>query len=330
MNIRKKLRNNGLIHGVYSFLFSTLKGYEQYRQIQQEFGGDCKIYLAQHPGTGDVYLQAKFLSAYAKKQNVSKYVFAVIGGAAYSVAELYGYDNIKKITLEASNNLVNFYRFMGEYLNMEVIHYHPMMMYYGGLGYVRNYHKNNFYKMLSTFVFPQTNLDLLKKPHYAEDETFVEKIFKYFYLKENKTVLLAPYANSLISFPNDFWETLVDKLNKKGYSVCTNSSGISEPAIKGTCAVYIPYKYLKIFLTKAGNVISYRSGFSDIISEISCKKIILYSEQEIYDVMGGLGTTFDYFSLKKMGLCTDAIEYKFNMYNNETIQKAVNIIINYF
>lgn len=48
-----------------------------------------QIYIGQHPGTGDVYLQSKFLSVYAEKQGVTEYVFVVIGGAAYSVAKLF-------------------------------------------------------------------------------------------------------------------------------------------------------------------------------------------------------------------------------------------------
>ena len=81
---------------------------------------------------------------------------------------------------------------------------------------------------------------------------------------------------------------------------------------------------------EAGFIISYRSGFSDIISEIPCKKIILYSKQKIYNFMGGLGSSYDYFSLKNMGLCLDAIEYEFKMKNEKSIKNAINTIMNNF
>lgn len=328
--MKEKIKKNGLLHAFYSFFNTIIKGYKIYKNIQNKYGHECKIYIGQHPGTGDVYLQSKFLSVYAEKQGVTEYVFVVIGGAAYSVAKLFDYKKIEKLTSVESNVLVEFYRFMGESLNIEILHYHPMMMYYGGLGYARNYHEYNFFKMLHKFVFPGTNINMLQKPSYDNNKEFVDTLFKAFFLKSKKTVLLCPYANSLIGFPSIFWEKLVNKLIEKGFTVCTNSCGINEPAIKGSCAVYIPYKYLKTFASEAGFIISYRSGFSDIISEIPCKKIILYSKQKIYNFMGGLGSSYDYFSLKNMGLCLDAIEYEFKMKNEKSIKNAINTIMNNF
>lgn len=46
--------------------------------------------------------------------------------------------------------------------------------------------------------------------------------------------------------------------------------------------------------------------------------------------MGGLGSSYDYFSLKNMGLCLDAIEYEFKMKNEKSIKNAINTIMNNF
>ena len=63
--MKEKIKKNGLLHAFYSFFNTIIKGYKIYKNIQNKYGHECKIYIGQHPGTGDVYLQSKFLSVYA-------------------------------------------------------------------------------------------------------------------------------------------------------------------------------------------------------------------------------------------------------------------------
>ena len=231
------------------------------------------------------------------------------------------------MTFEESNDLVSFYRFAGESTNIEILHYHPMMMHYGCMGYLRNYHGMNFYKMMEKIVFSGVSQNEIQVPEYTDDNEFIDVMFRKNYLKEGKTVLLAPHANSLINFPIIFWEKLVKALNEKGYTVCTNSSGMKEPPIIGTCPVFVPYKYLNAFIKKAGYVVSYRSGFSDILSGLEGKKIVLYAKQELYNIMGGLGSVYEYFSLNEMELCNDAIEYEILIDSDEAVDRNIKMIM---
>lgn len=322
MRYNRIFRKIKRIKDIYNNIAIINRGYKVYSSLKQEYGIDCKIYVGQHPGTGDVYLQSMFINGYAKQNNVDNYVFTIIGGSAKSITKLFNIKIVKVLSLYESNCLVSFYRFMGEYCNIEVLHYHPMMMHYGVLGYVRNYKGLNFYKMMHKYVFKSVSPSAIEIPIYSQDDKYIITLFKKNHLKFGKTVLLAPTANSLYNLPNSFWEKLVFLLNKKGYTVCTNSAGYNEKTIMGSIPIFIPYKYLKIFMENAGYIISLRSGLTDIISGLECKKIIIYPKQDIYSIMGGLGSSYEYFSLNKMGLCNDAIEYEIDI-NNEKEMKLL-------
>ena len=312
-------------------LYFVLYGYHVYRRIKRYYGKNCRIYVGQHPGTGDVYLQAMLLDSYAKAQSVECYVFTVIGGAAKSVADLFQIQNVCKLSLFESDCLVDFYRFYGSDCGIEVIHYHPRRMYYGILGYLRNCDHLSFSHMMKEFVFNCKEQPLrAQSACFQKDTSVVEQIFEERHFVKGKTVLLIPYANSLNNLPIQFWETLTKRLNDKGYTVCTNSSGSGEPPVRGSCPIYIPYKQLEPFLKMAGYSISFRCGLSDILSNIEHTKIILYPKQEIYSIMGGISTVYDYFSLKNMGLSNDAIEYEIDLSKKSELIKVEQKILKQF
>lgn len=66
-------------------------------------------------------------------------------------------------------------------------------------------------------------------------------------------------------------------------------------------------------------IISIRSGLCDIISGTECRKIILYPEGKKTD---GISSYKEFFSLEKMGICSDAIEIEIQNKNlPETAEK---------
>lgn len=304
----------------------VLKGYAIYKSLISKYGKNCKIYVCQHPGTGDVYLQAKYVDTYAKKHNVENYVFTVIGNSI-QVAKLFPVQKIEKLTQSETNWLVCFYKFVGINVGIEILHYHGLMQAYSGfLGYIRNFKKMNFNKMMLNFVFSGIENEKFPLPNFSKDETYTNEIFKKYNLKSKKTVLIAPYANSLKQPPLKFWEALVKRLNSLGYTVCTNSSGNNEQPIKDSFPVFIPYKFLKSFLQAAGYSITLRSGLSDVISEIPHKKVVIYMKQQLYSTMFGLGTSYEYFSLNTMELCHDAIEFEYDEERN--MRNLITSIVN--
>ena len=118
------------------------------------------------------------------------------------------------------------------------------------------------------------------------------------------------------------WAQVVNELNNKGYTVCTNVASKKEKAIKGTIPLFIPYKQLVPFLDEAGYFIGIRSGICEVLASSTCKKIVLYKKG--FDWNGK--DSLDYFSLSKMGLC-DAVEME---YYRKPFDKLAKSIINEF
>ena len=108
-------------------------------------------------------------------------------------------------------------------------------------------------------------------------------------------------------------------LINKGYKVATNSGGKTEPAIKGTTGVFFPLDIAPQIIEEAGTFIGVRSGFCDVISGTKAKKIILYDKRNRFY----MGSAFEYFSLKAMELCDDAIEIEYEHSCIENITRQI-------
>lgn len=330
--IKLLLKKKGLIRIIWNVMTKIRRGQKVYEYILGKYGEKCKIYVGQHPGTGDVYIQAMFLQEIVSSSE-EKYVFTVIGSAASKIAHIWGIKTIECLSLQQSNDLISYARFMTRIkrLNIDILHYHPMEYFYDAyLGYLRNYRGLNFFKMMSLAVFNHNGVYPSSLPKFEANIEKIRNLNKKYHLIPGKTVLLAPYANSLNMLPMEFWIKLAKKLNNLGYRVCTNSFGKDEPIIEGTCGLALEYNDLIAFLEQAGAVISLRSGLSDCISSAKCKKIILYPKQQLYEIMGGIGSSKDYFSLNNMKLCDDAIEYEIDFSNTKELKKVIKKIITYF
>lgn len=321
--IKKRLRKLGLLKIVKTFWTAIIPGFKVYMRIIKKYGDDVNILIGQHPGTGDVYLQSMMIKNYCQKKGIKNYVFTVIGVQAQKVTKLFNIDHVELLTQHESNHLVRMYKtlFGKIHLKINILHYHPMELYYDEfLGFLRNYKGLNFYQMMSLLVFDGVNPVNAPLKQDCNKEN-IDLVFKKYKLERGYTVLLSPYANSLNGIPLKFWEKLASELNERGYRVCTNSFGLSEPPIKGTCGVALQYSDIIEFVEQAGTAICLRSGLCDIISSAKCRKIILYPSQDLYSVMGGLGSSYEYFSLNRMGLCYDAIEYELPCDNKSKISK---------
>lgn len=284
------------------------KGQELYQNYLQKYGDDVLVVLCPYPGTGDVYLAAAYMENYAKRNEINNYIFCVIGGSNYNVAKLFNVQNPIKLTHDEMYVLVKYFMFRGVEKE-KVLFAHPSapIMHYGINDMMRNYNKLNFAEMFSWGVF-NMNAEMLNKPVFSEKSEITNNLFNDLELKKGKTVLISPFSNTLSGMPHWFWVKLVERLKDAGYDVCTNCGAEHEREIPGSHRVFIPYKDLECFLETAGHFIGIRSGFCDIISSINCNKTIIYQPYLFW----GEGTNIDYFNLKDMGLCDDAVEIELN------------------
>ena len=131
-----------------------------------------------------------------------------------------------------------------------------------------------------------------------------KKRFEHMKLPKGKTIILAPEANSFPTFPMEFWFQLSQALKKKGWHVCTNMANGSIP-IPETRPFYFPLNEAIPVAELAGFVVSFRSGFCDLISSAKCKLVVVYPKTTY-----SAGTYFTSFSLRKMGLSESLDEYE--------------------
>lgn len=300
-------------------LLEVERGKYIYDKLIKKYG-NVPVFLCPYTGTGDIYLIGTFWTQYTKRNGIDDYVFVVVNGACKKVAMLFGIKNIEVLKKKSySSHLLNYYLLYPNKVNLTTLNDSWPHIHTNPLEWFRGYKGLDFTEMFRRFVFNLPD-DVKPEPPElvdADDELF--GLFEKYQLKVGRTVILSPYSNTLADLADEFWEKLAEKLKEKGYTVCTNSSGNSEPAVAGTKPVFFPLNIAPQFVEKAGYFIGIRSGFCDVISAANAGKIILYdAEDHFYN-----NSAFEYFSLKQMGLSDDAVEIQFKRDVPELLEKVL-------
>ena len=174
--------------------------------------------------------------------------------------------------------------------------------------------------MFRKFVFGLPDEVKPEHPLLPNVDSKLDAIFQEKHLQPGNTVVLSPFSNTLADLSNEFWVGLAKGLLKEGFTVCTNSGGKGEPAVEGTEAVFCSLEIAPQFVEKAGYFVGVRSGFCDIISGTKAKKIILYDARNRFFNT----SAYEYFNLKTMELCEDAIEIQFEMADEKLQDQVVS------
>lgn len=295
-------------------IVSVFWGLKLYNRIKKEYG-EKEMLLCPYPGTGDLYLTGRYLNYYIDKHNIgNNYLIIVTNNSCRKVLELYGYD--KKNILVITEYECKLLRILITYIEDRNIKIHYML--YWGLHYQYSIRINQ--EVSFNDVFEKTVFGLEKHipilPKFSTDSNSIKDLIKKNEIIPQKTVILAPYANSYLQeVDNELWEKLVRELKKNGFRVFTNSASDKEPVIKGSRKIFLSYQDMFPIIENSGYFIGMRSGLCDLMSNAKCKKIIIYQDSMLTSKM-------KFFSLNNMGLCDDAIEFKYDG-NNEKLLKSI-------
>jgi hypothetical protein len=105
-------------------------------------------------------------------------------------------------------------------------------------------------------------------------------------LKIGKTVILAPYSNSVPSSKEEenlkMFERIAKLLDLKGYTVCTNVDRKNSEPIKGTIPISPSLDILIDLAELCGYVVAFRSGFTDIVANSSAKLFVYYPRTFVF------------------------------------------------
>lgn len=295
----------------------THRGYRFYQKLREEYGHDTHLLLIPYEGTGDAYLVGCILEEYLLEHKIQKYIVLQPLTLGAKVLKIFGVDRVRPITLEERNWLSQFQLFCREAItHLHVMHFQPCN-HISLLNRVEGIHQIHFRQMYEIMGF---DFSRLRAPCCLTSMEEVAETFRVRQFKPGCTVVLAPYAETIPSMPLEIWQRIADRLTKLGYCVCTNSSGEREPVLLGTQRVFYPFGEILPAIELAGAFVGIRSGLCDVISGAHCKKVIVYPKQFCW----GLSPVFQYFSLNRMGLCSDAVELEFT---DETLDAVAEQVI---
>lgn len=265
------------------FEADVMRGFELYSDIKKRHG-DMPIWLMHQISLGDLYLFSLFLPAAMGVSDITECecVLVVARRATKHLAEILGYKNIELVLLEdMSCSLLPLTKIAGDCLNMHNTIFHGTDTL---ISRIINHSEINFIDTFTKGVFRFSKGVKPIYPHFPKRSERVHEIFQEYGLKFGKTILLSPYATHFTASISDKqWETLAEKLKKKGYSVCTNCAGDEKP-VRGTQAPPIELEDCVEFVENAGYFIGVRSGLCDLICMAECSKIIIYEEGANADI----------------------------------------------
>ncbi len=295
--------------GMEEMYAQVLEGCTIYEKIKAAYPENYHMFLCPYPGTGDIYMACTYIKEYCVRHGINDYIFVVVGGSCKRTAELFGIKNIEVITEQEKARILQAWQFAGD----GKLPLKPLL-YWGWR--VKRYLYSDKYPQITfneMFLYDAFGLDKSARkalPNKNTSGDYAKELFEKNKLTPGKTVILAPYAGSFVSEMGiEKWNRVAKILMEKGYDVCTNCNGDSEKPVEGTTPVFFPYKEALSVLEYAGGFIGLRSGLCDIVSSADCKLIIIYEN-------GFNAARYEYFSIKRMGLNDNAIEF---IYDSDTI-----------
>lgn len=278
-----KSRCVGTYHALRKYIhcfYDQFCGYRIYRNLRKNYPRE-RIYVYDYTGMGDVYVFCLYLNACSLQIAPEGMAVTVIGNVSKRVADMFQIPNIVKLTRKDSAKLTHLARLMGERLNL-----YPMTPFPSHLhtDIYSHYLFGKQINMADAYRCVMFDLETDEKayPELPSQADNVEQLFTEHQLQPGNTVIISPYANTIIGYAPDFWERVTDKLKQWGFTVCTNCSG-KEKALPGTVRLSFPLEIAQEVLDYAGYFVGLRSGFCDIICNSAAFKCVLYPDYPIFN-----------------------------------------------
>lgn len=286
-------------------LSHAARGAIAFRKLARGAGGRRTVFLTPVPPAGDVYVECLFIREYVQRNNVKRFVVAVPNGACRRIAELFGFDDVVVLDEDTLWQIVDYARVARRGPEDLVVMHYPSLN--GTVAQMQGYKGLNFEKMFRYVSFDLDDDVPHDVPPSGSDPETVRATLVGNGLRPGRTVILAPYARSLVhGHDEQFWNSLAADLIARGYDVCTSGFGLEEPAVAGTALLQFPFSQAVRFVESAGFFIGLRSGLCDVISPANAVKVILHERGPWFKT-----SLLQMFSLNEMDLCKDAVELEF-------------------
>lgn len=219
---------------------------------------------------GDVYYAMSFLDYYKKINGLGKIAIVVVGESCANVVALFNKYPVVTLTQFDMDEFVQAVMYAKLSETFIVHHDRPYSNYSIRLLKYKLIPFVDFYRI---GIYGLSNNVLPAKPKYLDVYDDLGSILK------GKSVIVSPYAKSIINLPMDFWCKIIKKFIDEGYKVFSNLIGDEEP-IDGTIGLKnIKIQELQSLVEYAGCFISLRSGLCDVLLNADCRKIAIYPDK---------------------------------------------------
>lgn len=328
---KSKISNTAIYSIWDAFHQKVMRGYALYEKVIEKYGENAYLVLSSQ-ATGDVYMNGMCFKSHIKSGAVFKNsvpIFGVWENSGVTIASLFSIPNVEAFSLEEFKDLYNLLMFDSSKLcRLEHMHHHVLHRHTAILMHLEGPHQFNIFSLSKAYLGIESEEELTP-PKFDYDYDYLQKVFQENDLVPGKTVMLAPYAKCVRPLPIRFWEELAKQLMDQGFTVCTNSVGKSEPAIKHTAAVFISHQKSVPFLEMAGATVGLRSGFQDVTSTAKCLKISL---QPQINYKRGIGCTAnESYNLQDMYHQEDQYDLDYSPEEEQTLLNDVlSLITNHF
>ncbi len=217
---------------------------------------------------GDVYWAMAYWEAYCSKEGISSCTIAVVGNGCREVASSFGYECILVLEEKKMDALVQAVVFTQE--KQALIAHHDRLYTDTSLKVVSLQYMSftDFYREV-IYALPQDTKPAspsVKKTLSQESKRLIEK---------GNTVIVSPYAHSIVEVPLSFWENLVVEYQEKGFLVLTNVASGQAP-LSRTQELSLPLNEMISAVEWAGHFVGMRSGLCDLLHGASCKKTLVF------------------------------------------------------
>lgn len=253
--------NNRRRHG--SVLFAQLK-----KKYPNTFFLFCPF-----SALGDIYIMMSYLPYYLKTRDIERCVVCVIGNACAQVVRLFGDYLVDTFSQENLDEIIQAALYERA-KNIFIPHQDRP--------YVVKLYKALYDRKISLEQMYCCGVFGLPKDTQPFEASVFSEYAKLEMIREGRAVIFSPYAKSITTFADSFWDKVVTYWLDQGYQCFTNVAGDEKP-LRGTFAISPKISEIKSVVERAGTFVGIRSGLCDVIRKASARKIAFYPDYNYSD-----------------------------------------------
>ena len=242
------------------------RGISVLKDVKQKAQTEILI-VCPYNALGDVYYAMAYLPYYLKDKNIKSYTVAVTGETCKIIAKLFTDMYVLTLDRNSMDELVQAVLYTEDKAVLIAHHDRP---YTNDMTRFIDIGKLTLQDLYCCGVYGLQKGTRPFSPVRQKEYTRKEL------LKKGKTVIISPYAKSVVGIPEAFWKRVVGQYLESDFAVYTNVVGGEKP-LQNTDPIEIPIDEIISAVEYAGHFAGIRSGLCDVIQSADCEKTVVFS-----------------------------------------------------